>query len=176
MKFFFLILNYNVVTTHYQLCFDVRLWQWKIWAGACKIKRGGRDKALGGRGETTGRVQSKKRGEGSWEKETREGSEKASRGEETAKEESREIDKDRARTTKAKRGGRYLLLGSGSIGGSHIGTEKKLVEEAESGTSGSSTVKWEDESDWPSSFNKKATSPLFSQGDFGTIPGEKRNG
>ena len=176
MKFSFLILNYNVVTTYHQLCFDVGLWQWKIQAGACKIKRGGRGKALGGRGETIGRVQSKKRDKGSWEKETREGSEKASRGEETAKGGSKETDKGRAGITKAKRGEQYLLLESGSTGSSHVGTEKELVEKAESGTSSSSTIRWEDESDWPLSFNKKAISPLFSQEDFGTTPGEERNG
>ena len=41
----------------------------------------------------------------------------------------------------AKRDRQYLLLESGLIGSGHVGMEEELVEEAESRTSGGSTIR-----------------------------------
>jgi len=68
------------------------------------MKTGGRGKAPGRRGATTDRAENKKRDKGSREKETGEGSEKASRGRETTKKESREADESRGGVAEAKRG------------------------------------------------------------------------
>jgi len=123
---------------------------------------------LGGRGATTGRAESKKRGKGGREKE-RGGGEMSKRG-------SKETDEGREGTAETKRGRRHLSSGSRSTGGSHTGAEKKLVEEDESGTVGVSSVQGGDESDQPPPFDKKTMSPLSTQGDSGTILREGRNG
>jgi len=87
-----------------------------------------------------------------------------------------ETDEGRGGTAETKRGRQHLPSGSRSTGGGHTGAEKKLVEEDESGTVGISFVQGGDESDRPSLFDKKTTSPLSTQGDSGTTLGEGRNG
>ena len=68
------------------------------------------------------------------------------------------------------------MLESGSIGSNCAGAKKELVEEDESRTIGNSTIRQGDESDWPPPSDKKTISLLFSQGDFGPMLGEERNG
>jgi len=67
------------------------------------MKTRGRNKASGGREATTGRAESKKRGEGSQEKERGGGTKKASRGGETTERESRETDKGKRGTAETKK-------------------------------------------------------------------------
>jgi len=89
---------------------------------------------------TTGRVESKKRGEGSREKETGEGIEKAGQGRETTERGDGETDESRGGTAETERGRRRLLSGSRLTGGSCTSVEKKLVKEDESGTVSVSSV------------------------------------
>jgi len=78
--------------------------------------------------------------------------------------------------TEAKRGRRRLPSGSGSTGGGCTNAVKELVEGNESGTSGISSVRGEDEFDRPTPLDKKATGPVSSQGDSGATPGVGKNG
>jgi len=92
-------------------------------------------------------VESKERGEGSREKETRGETEEASGRGKMTKKGSGEIDEGRGETLETKRSGRHLLSGSGLTDGGCIGAVKKLVEENESGTSGVSSVRGGNEFD-----------------------------
>ena len=91
-------------------------------------QREGKGKALGGRGATTGRAESKKRGKGGREKETEGGTEEASREREMTERGSRETDEGRERTAETKRGRRHLPSGSGSTGSGHTGVEMNLID------------------------------------------------
>jgi len=68
------------------------------------------------------------------------------------------------------------LLRSRSTDGGCAGTEKKLVEKDKSGTIGDSTIRQGDESNRPPSVDKKTTSLLLFQEDFGAVLEEGRNG
>ena len=109
-----------------------------------------------------GGVESKKRGEGSREKETGGGTEEASRERETTERGSEETDKGRGGMAETKRGGRCLLSGNGLTGSGRTGVEKKLAEESNSGTISVSSIRGGDESDRFSSLDQKAMSPLSS--------------
>jgi len=80
-----------------------------------------------------GRVESKKRGEGSRKEETGGGTTEASRGGEITEGGSRETDEGRGGMTEAKRGGRHFLSGSRSTGSGCTSAAKELVEGDESG-------------------------------------------
>jgi len=78
--------------------------------------------------------------------------------------------------TEAKRGGRRLLSESGSTGGHCTGAEEELVKTNESGTSGVSSVRGEDEFNRPTPLDEKTAGPVPSQGDSGAMLGAQRNG
>ena len=125
---------------------------------------------------TTGKAESKKRGEGSREKETGGGTEKASGGRETTERRSGETDEGRGGTAETKRGRQHLPSESESTGGSRTGAEKKLVKEDEFRTIGISSVQGGDESDRPPPSDKKTIGLLSSQEDFRATPSEGKNG
>ena len=77
---------------------------------------------------TTGRVESKKRGKGGREKETRGGIEKVSRGREMTERGDGETDESRGGMVETERGRRCLLLGSRLIGSSYTSTEKNWLK------------------------------------------------
>jgi len=110
-------------------------------------------------------VESEKRGEGGREEETGGGTAEASGGRETTEGGSGETNEGRGETTETKRSRRRLLPGSRSTGGYYTGVKEELVESNESGTSGVSSVRGEDEFDRPTPLDKKATGLVSSQGD-----------
>jgi len=71
------------------------------------MKTGSRGKTLGGRGITMGRAESKKRGEGSREKETEERTEETSRGGRGAEESRRGRDMEKRRRMPERSGSLY---------------------------------------------------------------------
>jgi len=96
------------------------------------MKTRSRDKAPGGRGATTGGVESKKRGEGSREKEIGGGTEKASGERETINRGNRETDESKGEMVETKR--------SGSTGGRHTSVAKELAKEGKFRTVGVSSI------------------------------------
>jgi len=122
------------------------------------------------------RAESKKRGEGSREKETGGGTKEASRGRETTERGSGETNEGRGGTAATKGGRRRLLSGSRSTGGGCTDATKELVKEDESGTIGISPVRGGDEFDRLTPLDEKTTGPVSPQGDSGATPGAGRNG